>query len=59
VSPPYRNFGVATQLMNAVRGHFVYGQYLSTDEVAFSAPTDDGKLFAESVAKRKDFFVYY
>jgi N-acetyltransferase len=59
VSPPYRSLGVATRMLTALRGHFVYGYCLSTDEIAFSAPTDDGKLFAERVTKRKDFFIFY
>ncbi|GAB0090025.1 N-acetyltransferase eco [Sergentomyia squamirostris] len=55
---PYRRQGVAHQLLNAVRKHFIFGHILSPDEIAFSSPTDAGKIFAMKFSKRNDFLVY-
>lgn len=58
VAGPYRNQGVATQLVEAVRGHYIFGHYLTMDEVAFQSPTEAGKLLAIKLANRNNFLVY-
>lgn len=40
------------------RNNFVYGSYLSKDEIAFSDPTPDGKLFATKYFGTSQFLVY-
>lgn len=40
------------------RNNFVYGSYLSKDEIAFSDPTPDGKLFATHYFGTSQFLVY-
>lgn len=58
VAPPFRNFGVATKIITAIRSHFIFGTYLNFDEIAFSSPTDAGKKLAAKLAGRTDFLVY-
>uniref|UniRef100_A0A453Z0W8 N-acetyltransferase n=1 Tax=Anopheles gambiae TaxID=7165 RepID=A0A453Z0W8_ANOGA len=58
VAPKYRRKGVGRKLVAAVRYHYIFGYTIAVDEVAFGAPTEMGKLFAESVCGRKDFLVY-
>lgn len=58
VALPYRRKGVASRLVNSVRSHFSFGHYLSYDEIAFSSPTDSGKLLARQLTKRSDFLVF-
>lgn len=40
------------------RNNFIYGSYLSKDEIAFSDPTPDGKLFATHYFGTSKFLVY-
>lgn len=58
VSLPHRKKGVATCLMNTMRSNFVYGHILSVFEIAFSTPTDSGKLFAGKYTKTDSFLIY-
>ncbi|XP_050080141.1 N-acetyltransferase eco [Anopheles maculipalpis] len=58
VAPKYRRHGIGRKLVNSIRYHYIFGYTLSCDEIAFGAPTEMGKLFAESFAGRKDFLVY-
>lgn len=58
VSPQYRRHGIAAKLITSMRGHFIFGTFLSFDEIAFSSPTEDGKLFAAKLAQRSDFLIY-
>lgn len=53
-----RRKGIATRMMDTVRGNFMYGSFLSLDEIAFSDPTPDGKLFATTYCKAPNFMVY-
>ncbi|XP_035177935.1 N-acetyltransferase ESCO2 [Oxyura jamaicensis] len=55
---PARGKGVARRMVDAVRSTFVYGSYLSTEEIAFSDPTPDGKLFASRYCRTPNFLVY-
>lgn len=58
VAAPYRNQGVATELITAVRAHFTVGRTLSIEEVAFQSPTEAGKLLGQKLTGRRDFLVY-
>uniref|UniRef100_A0A9I3GJA7 N-acetyltransferase domain-containing protein n=1 Tax=Anopheles farauti TaxID=69004 RepID=A0A9I3GJA7_9DIPT len=58
VAPRYRRQGVGRKLMAAIRAHYIFGYVMQYDEIAFGAPTEQGKLFAESITGRKDFLVY-
>lgn len=40
------------------RSNFIYGSYLSKEEIAFSDPTPDGKLFATQYCGTGQFLVY-
>lgn len=40
------------------RSNFIYGSYLSKEEMAFSDPTPDGKLFATQYFGTSQFLVY-
>ncbi|XP_060106789.1 N-acetyltransferase ESCO2 [Heteronotia binoei] len=53
-----RRKGIARHLVDAVRHTFVFGSCLSTDEIAFSDPTPDGKLFAAKYCQTPNFLVY-
>ncbi|XP_069831841.1 N-acetyltransferase ESCO2 isoform X2 [Dendropsophus ebraccatus] len=53
-----RRKGIASRLVDTVRSSFVYGSHLTTDEIAFSDPTPDGKLFASTYCRIPDFLVY-
>ncbi|XP_073529932.1 N-acetyltransferase ESCO2 [Phyllobates terribilis] len=58
VFAPMRRRNIASRLVDAVRSSFIYGSHLSTDEIAFSDPTPDGKLFASTYCAVPDFLVY-
>ncbi|NXK13562.1 ESCO2 acetyltransferase, partial [Herpetotheres cachinnans] len=53
-----RRNGIARHMVDVVRSTFMYGCYLSTDEIAFSDPTPDGKLFAMRYCQTPNFLVY-
>ncbi|NXU26459.1 ESCO2 acetyltransferase, partial [Thalassarche chlororhynchos] len=53
-----RRKGIARRMVDVVRSTFMYGCYLSTDEIAFSDPTPDGKLFATKYCQTPNFLVY-
>ncbi|XP_035424229.1 N-acetyltransferase ESCO2 isoform X1 [Cygnus atratus] len=53
-----RRKGVARRMVDVVRSTFMYGSYLSTEEIAFSDPTPDGKLFATKYCQTPNFLVY-
>ncbi|XP_068136213.1 N-acetyltransferase ESCO2 isoform X2 [Hyperolius riggenbachi] len=53
-----RRKGIASRLVDAVRSSFIFGSHLTTDEMAFSDPTPDGKLFASTYCRVPDFLVY-
>ncbi|KFM04741.1 N-acetyltransferase ESCO2, partial [Aptenodytes forsteri] len=53
-----RRKGIARRMVDVVRSTFMYGCYLSTDEIAFSDPTPDGKLFATKYCQTLNFLVY-
>ncbi|XP_051879034.1 N-acetyltransferase ESCO1 isoform X1 [Pristis pectinata] len=53
-----RRKAIATRMTDCLRSNFVYGSYLSKDEIAFSDPTPDGKLFATRYCGTPRFLVY-
>uniref|UniRef100_A0A182K747 N-acetyltransferase domain-containing protein n=1 Tax=Anopheles christyi TaxID=43041 RepID=A0A182K747_9DIPT len=58
VAPKYRRKGIGRKLVASVRYHYIFGYAISVDEIAFGAPTEVGKLFAETICARKDFLVF-
>ncbi|OXB60650.1 hypothetical protein ASZ78_001439 [Callipepla squamata] len=55
---PARRRGIARRLVDVARSTFMYGSYLSTEEIAFSDPTPDGKQFASKYCQTPTFLVY-
>ncbi|XP_053428780.1 N-acetyltransferase ESCO2-like isoform X2 [Nycticebus coucang] len=49
---------IARRLVDTLRNCFMFGCFLSTDEIAFSDPTPDGKLFATNYCNTPNFLVY-
>ncbi|XP_065586637.1 N-acetyltransferase ESCO2 [Cyrtonyx montezumae] len=58
VFSPARRRGIARRLVDVARSTFMYGSYLSTEEIAFSDPTPDGKQFASKYCRTATFLVY-
>ncbi|XP_041814637.1 N-acetyltransferase ESCO2 [Chelmon rostratus] len=53
-----RRQSIATRLLDTVRNTFMYGSHLTKEEIAFSDPTPDGKLFATKYCSTPTFLVY-
>ncbi|XP_041661210.1 N-acetyltransferase ESCO2 [Cheilinus undulatus] len=53
-----RRRGIATRMLDTVRSSFMYGSHLTKEEIAFSDPTPDGKLFATKYSNTPTFLVY-
>ncbi|XP_070291783.1 titin homolog [Salvelinus sp. IW2-2015] len=53
-----RRTGIASRMIECLRNNFIYGSYLSKEEIAFSDPTPDGKLFATHYCGTSQFLVY-
>ncbi|KAM9421800.1 N-acetyltransferase ESCO2-like isoform 1-T1 [Salvelinus alpinus] len=53
-----RRKGIATRMLDTVRNSFMYGGHLTKEEIAFSDPTPDGKLFATKYCETPAFMVY-
>ncbi|NWX18131.1 ESCO1 acetyltransferase, partial [Aegotheles bennettii] len=49
---------IASRMIECLRSNFIYGSYLSKEEIAFSDPTPDGKLFATQYCGTGRFLVY-
>lgn len=49
---------IASRMTECLRSNFIYGSYLSKEEIAFSDPTPDGKLFATQYCGTGQFLVY-
>ncbi|XP_053105434.1 N-acetyltransferase ESCO1 [Hemicordylus capensis] len=49
---------IASRMLECLRSNFIYGSYLSKEEIAFSDPTPDGKLFATYYFGTSQFLVY-
>ncbi|NXG70304.1 ESCO2 acetyltransferase, partial [Baryphthengus martii] len=55
---PRRGKGIARRMVDVVRSTFTYGYFLSSQEIAFSDPTPDGKAFATKYCQTPNFLVY-
>ncbi|NXS94186.1 ESCO2 acetyltransferase, partial [Jacana jacana] len=55
---PRRGTGIARRMVDVLRSTFMYGCVLSPQEIAFSDPTPDGKLFATKYCQTPSFLVY-
>ncbi|KAM6279847.1 N-acetyltransferase ESCO2 isoform 1-T2 [Porphyrio hochstetteri] len=55
---PRRRSGIARRMVDVLRSTFMYGCFLSTQEIAFSDPTPAGKLFASEYCRTPNFLVY-
>ncbi|XP_048862741.1 N-acetyltransferase ESCO1 isoform X2 [Brienomyrus brachyistius] len=53
-----RRKGIASRMIECLRNNFIYGSHLSKEEIAFSDPTPDGKLFATHYCGTSQFLVY-
>ncbi|XP_044024211.1 N-acetyltransferase ESCO2 [Siniperca chuatsi] len=53
-----RRQGIASRMLDIVRSTFMYGSHLTKEEIAFSDPTPDGKLFATKYCNTPTFLVY-
>ncbi|XP_036406162.1 N-acetyltransferase ESCO2 [Megalops cyprinoides] len=53
-----RRQGIASRLVDTARNTFMYGSHLTKEEIAFSDPTPDGKLFATKYCETPTFLVY-
>ncbi|XP_053239838.1 N-acetyltransferase ESCO2 [Podarcis raffonei] len=53
-----RRRGIASRLVDVMRRTFLFGSFLNTNEIAFSDPTPDGKLFAARYCQTPNFLVY-
>lgn len=53
-----RRKSIATRLLDTVRTTFMYGCHLTKEEIAFSDPTPEGKLFAIKYCGTSTFLVY-
>ncbi|KAM4521526.1 N-acetyltransferase ESCO2 [Odontesthes bonariensis] len=53
-----RRQGIASLMLDTVRSTFMYGSHLTKEEIAFSDPTPDGKLFATKYCSTPAFLVY-
>ncbi|XP_072299989.1 N-acetyltransferase ESCO2 [Eucyclogobius newberryi] len=53
-----RRKGIASRMLDTVRSTFMYGSHLTKEEIAFSDPTPDGKLFATKYSNTPAFLVY-
>ncbi|XP_064187882.1 N-acetyltransferase ESCO1 isoform X1 [Anguilla rostrata] len=53
-----RRKGIASRMIECLRNNFIYGSHLNKEEIAFSDPTPDGKLFATHYCGTSQFLVY-
>ncbi|XP_068198949.1 N-acetyltransferase ESCO2 isoform X2 [Antennarius striatus] len=53
-----RRQNIATRMLDTLRSTFMYGSHLTKEEIAFSDPTPDGKLFATKYCNTPTFLIY-
>ncbi|KAM7357876.1 establishment of cohesion [Cochliomyia hominivorax] len=58
VSPLHRRFRIGAKLIQAVQLNTIFGEEVPLDKIAFSAPTEMGKAFAQKITKTENFLVY-
>ncbi|XP_066599415.1 N-acetyltransferase ESCO2 isoform X2 [Prorops nasuta] len=54
----HRRQGIASKMIDILRSKYYFGYIMSLDDIAFSMPTPNGKIFAEKYTKTKSFKVY-
>lgn len=60
VSKTFRRKGVATNLLDCVMSHFIYGMEIDKEEVAFSQPTESGAQLARAwFGEQSGWLVYH
>ncbi|XP_044265148.1 N-acetyltransferase ESCO2 [Tribolium madens] len=59
VAHNHRQKGVATSLMDALKRNFVFGAILRNEDIAFSSPTEEGKIFGAKYFKTPNFLIYF
>lgn len=59
VSQNFRKLGIATSLMNTLKMNFIFGNVLTNNEIAFSSPTDMGKIFAKKYFNTPNYMIYF
>ena len=57
ISEDRRRQQMATQLMNTFRLDFIENKFLTIDNMAFNAPTSDGKKFLTTYLRTTRFYV--
>ncbi|CAF0905954.1 unnamed protein product [Didymodactylos carnosus] len=58
VHKDHRRSRVATKLLNCARINFFFGITMKRTDIAFSSPTDDGKILAKNYTKSNRLFIY-
>ncbi|KAI8117306.1 N-acetyltransferase eco [Lucilia cuprina] len=58
VSPLHRRFHIGAKLIQAVQLNTIFGEEVQLDKIAFSAPTEMGKAFAQKITQTENFLVY-
>jgi N-acetyltransferase len=59
VAQNQRQKGVATALMDCLKRNFMFGYIMRNEDVAFSSPTEMGKIFGKSYFKTPNFLIYF
>ncbi|XP_037933401.1 N-acetyltransferase eco-like [Teleopsis dalmanni] len=58
ISPLHRRMRIASKLIQAVQLNTLPSEQIPIDKIAFSAPTEAGKMFAQKITKTEHFLVY-
>jgi len=58
VHPSFRQKGIGSKLLDAIRKNFIYGTQIETKHIAFCQPTRCGLIFAEKYCQTKEILVY-
>jgi len=58
VHPDHRRSRIATKLLDCVRTNFFFGIVIKRGDIAFSAPTDDGRRFAKNYTRSDRLYIY-
>ncbi|XP_036325504.1 N-acetyltransferase eco isoform X1 [Rhagoletis pomonella] len=58
VSPLHRRLHIASKLIHAVQQNTIFGEEIPLERIAFSSPTENGRLFAQNATQMENFLVY-
>ncbi|CAF1184035.1 unnamed protein product [Adineta steineri] len=58
VHPDHRRARIATKLLDCIRTNFFFGIVIKRPDLAFSAPTDDGRQFFKKYTHSNRLFIY-